>query len=79
MNLEYTENINRASFRYCEYSAHLHEHFEEELLIKGQNYLPPVKPGYSTKFKKSSLKEYEFPNGSYWKQQSKWKSETILK
>jgi L-fuconate dehydratase len=31
--------------RFCEYSAHLHEHFEDDLPMKSQNYLPPKSPG----------------------------------
>lgn len=52
--------------RFCEYSAHLHEHFEDDLPMKSQNYLPPKSPGYSTKFKKESIEQYQFPNGTYW-------------
>jgi len=53
--------------RYCEYSAHLHEHFEGELRLRGQNYLLPQGAGYSTKFRKESIEKFEFPNGSFWK------------
>jgi len=52
--------------RFCEYSAHLHEHFVDELKMNGQNYMPPDQPGYSTQFKQASLDEYQFPNGTYW-------------
>ena len=31
--------------RFCEYSAHLHEHFVDELKMNGQNYMPPDQPG----------------------------------
>lgn len=53
--------------RYCEYSAHLHEHFVEELKLKGQNYCLPEANGYGTEFRPESIEQYSFPNGSYWK------------
>jgi len=53
--------------RYCEYSAHLHEHFVGELRLNGQNYLLPEGPGYSTEFKTESIQQFQYPNGTYWK------------
>ena len=52
--------------RYCEYSAHLHEHFVDDLIMKGQNYMPPAAPGYGTKFHESSVDEFLFPDGKFW-------------
>jgi L-alanine-DL-glutamate epimerase-like enolase superfamily enzyme len=52
---------------YCEYSAHLHEHFVGELRLNGQNYLLPEGPGYSTEFKTESIQQFQYPNGTYWK------------
>ncbi|KAF9528656.1 hypothetical protein CPB83DRAFT_813577 [Crepidotus variabilis] len=55
-----------------EYVDHLHEHFEWRCRIKegpgGGRYIVPTNPmeGYSIKMYESSIKEYEFPGGSYW-------------
>ena len=52
--------------RMIEYVDHLHEHFEDPVIIKKGSYMAPTKPGYSTQMKKESLSDYAFPNGSVW-------------
>ena len=52
--------------RMIEYVDHLHEHFEDPVIIKRGCYLAPSKPGFSTQMKEESLKDYAFPNGSVW-------------
>jgi L-fuconate dehydratase len=52
--------------RIIEYVDHLHEHFEEPVIIKNAAYMPPVKPGYSTQMKKQTLLDYSFPDGKEW-------------
>ncbi|NCV19406.1 MAG: fuconate dehydratase [Rhodobacterales bacterium] len=50
-----------------EYVDHLHEHFEDPVVIKNGNYMPPQKPGYSITMKPESISAHLFPNGSVWK------------
>ena len=52
--------------RLIEYVDHLHEHFENPVVMKDGAYMPPSAPGYSITMKSSSLDEYEFPNGPVW-------------
>jgi L-fuconate dehydratase len=54
--------------RVLEYVDHLHEHFIEPVVIQRGRYLPPKRPGYSIEMQPRSLDEFEFPNGSAWKQ-----------
>jgi L-fuconate dehydratase len=52
--------------RVIEYVDHLHEHFEQPVVIHNGRYMPPTAPGYSITMKPTSLAEYEFPNGTAW-------------
>ncbi|KAH0826635.1 hypothetical protein J3R83DRAFT_5002 [Lanmaoa asiatica] len=57
-----------------EYANHLHEHFVYPCSINEQGrYVVPEseKEGYSTEMHTASIAEYEFPNGTYWKQQDR--------
>lgn len=53
--------------RVAEYVDHLHEHFAHPVVVKNAHYLPSTSPGYSITMKPTSLRDYEFPNGSVWK------------
>lgn len=53
--------------RVAEYVDHLHEHFVNPVLMKGDRYMPPAAPGYSIEMKPESLARYEFPDGQEWK------------
>jgi L-fuconate dehydratase len=53
--------------RILEYVDHLHEHFENPVIIRNGRYLPPMVPGYSITMKPQSLSEYEFPAGIKWR------------
>ena len=53
--------------RMLEYEDHLHEHFVDPISTKNGNYVLPTKPGYSSEMKQSSIEDYEFPNGPFWK------------
>lgn len=48
------------------YVDHLHEHFVDPVIIKNENYMPPLAPGYSITMKKPSLELYTFPTGEIW-------------
>ncbi len=49
-----------------EYSDHLHEHFNDQVVIKNSRYQLPTLPGYSITMKPESLDVHEFPNGDVW-------------
>jgi L-fuconate dehydratase len=53
--------------RVLEYVDHLHEHFEDPVVIRGGCYMPPSTPGYSITMRPASLARYEFPVGEAWR------------
>jgi L-fuconate dehydratase len=55
--------------RMIEYSAYLHEHFVNPLLIKDAHYLPPQAPGYSATMLPESIATYTYPTGAAWMQE----------
>jgi L-fuconate dehydratase len=54
--------------RVIEYVDHLHEHFEEPVVIRNARYMPPMKPGFSIQMKSDSMKDYAYPDGKVWQQ-----------
>jgi len=52
--------------RVLEYVDHLHDHFINPVLMKGDRYMPPLAPGYSIEMKAESLDYFEFPGGEAW-------------
>ncbi|WP_203840547.1 enolase C-terminal domain-like protein [Winogradskya humida] len=52
--------------RVIEYVDHLHEHFENPVVIRRGAYQAPVAPGFSARMKASSLERYSFPDGPAW-------------
>lgn len=52
--------------RMTEYSAHLHEHMLDPVVIKNGNYMPPQMSGFLVGLKPDSVKEYEYPDGTAW-------------
>src|SRR5688572_1957068 len=52
--------------RVTEFVDHLHEHFEEPVVIRNARYMPPMKPGYSITIKADSRVRYRFPDGDIW-------------
>lgn len=57
--------------RVIEYVDQQHEHFEAPTNVQNAHYMPPTVPGYSTKFKEQSLREFEYPNGTEWQRMFK--------
>lgn len=53
--------------RVLEYVDHLHEHFEDPVVIRGGRYMPPSTPGCSITMKPASLARYEFRRGEAWR------------
>ncbi|KAL3192577.1 hypothetical protein MRX96_058991 [Rhipicephalus microplus] len=53
--------------REIEYVSHLHEHFKTPVHIQNGCYMPPQVPGYGCEMWDSSIAQYSYPNGSYWR------------
>ncbi len=73
---EYVQHISIFDFvsvtgtfdeRVVEYVDHLHEHFEDPVVIREGRYVPPEAPGFSITMKPASLDEHEFPSGPAWR------------
>ena len=54
--------------RMLEYSAHLHEHFVNPVVIEDGHYRAPLAPGYSVTMFPETFKLYAFPDGEIWRQ-----------
>ncbi|GHO86256.1 L-fuconate dehydratase [Dictyobacter formicarum] len=52
--------------RILEYVDHLHEHFENPVIIHNGRYMPPTAAGYSITMYPSSLHSYSHPDGPTW-------------
>jgi len=72
---EYVQHLSMFDFiavsgtmdgRVIEFVDHLHEHFEDPVVIRRGRYVPPSKPGYSIAIKKSSRDAHTFPHGVVW-------------
>ena len=53
--------------RVTEFVDHLHEHFEDPVVIRRARYMPPSRPGYSITIKPESRAEYRYPDGPAWR------------
>jgi L-fuconate dehydratase len=52
--------------RVIEYLDHLHEHFEDPVVLVGGRYRAPMKPGYSAQIKADSRAYFQYPHGPAW-------------
>jgi L-fuconate dehydratase len=52
--------------RVLEYVDHLHEHFNDPVIMKDGHYMPPTAPGYSITMKEASLDTHSYPDGPKW-------------
>jgi L-fuconate dehydratase len=52
--------------RVTEFVDHLHEHFEDPVIIRNARYMPPSTPGYSITIKPASRHQHRFPEGPVW-------------
>jgi len=52
--------------RIIEYVDHLHEHFLYPVVIRDGRYMPPTAAGYSITMRPESLREYSYPDGAAW-------------
>jgi L-fuconate dehydratase len=64
---DYISVSGRLENRIVEYVDHLHEHFLNPVVMRGDRYMPPTAPGFSIEMKPSSLDRFEFPGGEVWK------------
>jgi L-fuconate dehydratase len=72
---EYVQHLSMFDFiavtgkmdgRVIEFVDHLHEHFEEPVVIDRGRYTAPARPGYSITIKPESRRSYSYPDGSVW-------------
>lgn len=54
--------------RWAEYVDHLHEHFENPVVIRQGHYQLPTQPGYSIDLKPASVAEFAYPDGRFWRE-----------
>jgi len=52
--------------RVIEYVDHLHEHFEDPVVMRRGRYLAPTRPGYSITIRESSRVAHRYPGGAAW-------------
>ncbi len=63
---DYTSVSGRMDDRVTEFVDHLHEHFEDPVVMRRGRYLAPTRPGYSTSIKAESRAAYRYPDGPVW-------------
>jgi L-fuconate dehydratase len=72
---EYVQHLSMFDFiavsgttdgRVIEFVDHLHEHFEDPVVIRRGRYLAPTRPGYSITIKEESRSAYRYPGGAVW-------------
>ena len=72
---EYVQHLSMFDFiaitgtmegRVIEFVDHLHEHFEEPVVVRRGRYMAPTQPGYSITMKPASRTKYRFPGGDVW-------------
>jgi L-fuconate dehydratase len=73
---EYVQHLSMFDFiavsgtiegRVIEFVDHLHEHFEEPVVVRRGRYMPPTRPGYSITIKPGTRERYRFPDGDVWR------------
>jgi L-fuconate dehydratase len=52
--------------RAIEHVDHLHEHFEDPVVLRNARYAAPERPGNGARIHAASLDAHEFPDGSAW-------------
>ena len=63
---DYTSVSARMDDRVTEFVDHLHEHFEDPVVVRGGRYRAPTQPGYSSRIKPASRDAYRYPDGPVW-------------
>ncbi|WP_369175876.1 enolase C-terminal domain-like protein [Streptomyces mutabilis] len=52
--------------RVIEYVDHLHEHFEDPVVMANGHYTAPTAPGFSSRMHAASIAAYRYPDGDFW-------------
>ena len=52
--------------RWIEFVDHLHEHFEDPVVVRGGVYRAPRAPGSGARMLPDTLRDYRFPDGAVW-------------
>jgi L-fuconate dehydratase len=52
--------------RMIEYVDHLHEHFVDPVVMRGERYVLPSAPGYGAEMFQESLRRFAYPDGPEW-------------
>jgi L-fuconate dehydratase len=72
---EYVQHLSMFDFiavsgtmegRVIEYVDHLHEHFDDPVVVRQGRYLAPARPGYSITMREASRLAYRYPDGEVW-------------
>jgi L-fuconate dehydratase len=72
---EYVQHLSMFDFiavtgtmdgRVIEYVDHLHEHFEDPVVVRRGRYMPPAQPGYSITIREASRLAHRYPDGEVW-------------
>jgi L-fuconate dehydratase len=53
--------------RAIEYVDHLHEHFEDPVVVRDGRYRAPTRPGAGARMSRSSVEAFSFPDGPEWR------------
>jgi L-fuconate dehydratase len=56
--------------RVIEYVDHLHDHFEDPVVVRGGRYMAPTRPGYSITIREASRLAHRYPGGEVWLEQT---------
>ena len=56
----------RMDDRVTEFVDHLHEHFEDPVVVRRGRYMAPAAAGYGTAIKRESRDAYRYPDGPVW-------------
>jgi L-fuconate dehydratase len=64
--VDYVAVSGRLDDRVIEYVDHLHEHFEDPVVIERGAYRVPAAPGFSSRMRASSRERYAYPEGTAW-------------
>jgi L-fuconate dehydratase len=64
--VDYVVVSGRLDDRVIEYVDHLHEHFEDPVVIERGAYRVPTAPGFSSRMRAASRDRYAYPDGAGW-------------
>ncbi|MEV6103638.1 enolase C-terminal domain-like protein [Streptomyces sp. NPDC051940] len=56
--------------RAIEYVDHLHEHFEDPVVLRAGRYRAPEAPGFSARMLEDSVAAHRYPDGPVWQEQT---------